>query len=145
LARQLLTIFLMRVAIAHWQGRIAPVFDVAGNLLLVDVEAGIIQGRHSVSFKGESFRERVRKLAESGVDVLICGAISWPLEAALRTARIKVFHETCGEVESVLESFIRGRLPEQAFLKPGSHGRTQAARRRYRGGGKKGRQTPRTI
>jgi len=37
LAWLLMGISVMKVAIPHWQGRISPVFDVAGALLLVDV------------------------------------------------------------------------------------------------------------
>lgn len=117
-------------------------YDVAGNLLLVDFEGGIEQGRRNVVFKGDAFRVRVEQLAESGADVLICGAISWPLETALRTARVKVIPQTCGEIETVLEAFIRGRLPNHDFLMPGCSGRLQAARMRRRGGSKKGGQAP---
>jgi predicted Fe-Mo cluster-binding NifX family protein len=132
----------MRVAIAHWQGRVAPVFDVAGRLLLVDVEGGVEQGRRNVVIDSDAPRSRVKQLAESGADVLICGAISWPLETALRTARVRVIPQTCGEVETILETFISGKLSNHAFLMPGCPHRRQAARMRQRRGSITGRSTP---
>ena len=47
LAWLLMAISVMKVAIAHWQGRISPVFDVAGALLLVDDRArgGFLRGK----------------------------------------------------------------------------------------------------
>ena len=124
---------LMKVAIAHWQGRIAPVFDVARNMLLVDVRGDVEQGRRHVVFEGQGLRSRVRQLVESGVDVLICGAISWPLEVAVRTARVNVLPQTCGEVETVLDAFLCGGLPDRAFLMPGCPCGRKAAHRRRRG------------
>jgi len=142
---ELLDVYSMRVAIAHWQGRIAPVFDVAGNLLLVDVEGGVEQRRSSVVFDRDAPRLRVEQLARSGADVLICGAISWPLEMALRSVRVKVISQTCGEIETVLEAFIRGKLANQAFLMPGCPSRRQAARMRRRGCSKGGRAGARNV
>ena len=34
----------MKVAIPHWQGRISPVFDVAGNVLVVEGLKGLVAG-----------------------------------------------------------------------------------------------------
>jgi len=113
----------MRVAIPYWQGRISPVFDVAGNLLLVDVTNGREQARSNVVLDTEQPQARADLLVEQGVNVLICGAISWPLERALATANIEVISQTCGDVEQVLAAFANGQLRYNAFLMPGCCGR----------------------
>ncbi len=118
----------MKVAIPHWRGRISPVFDVAGSVLVVELRDGVEQARRDVAFNCEDLQRRAARLAETGADVLICGAISRPLEMALSTAGIDVIGQTCGEVEQVLAAFARGQLRPDAFLMPGCCGR----RRRFR-------------
>jgi predicted Fe-Mo cluster-binding NifX family protein len=124
----------MRVAIPHWQGRVSPVFDVAGNLLLVDVANGKEQARQNVAIGAEQPQARANLLAEHGVTVLICGAISWPLERALSAAGIEVIPQTCGDVGQVLAAFTNGQLQQGAFLMPGCCGRRRRFRARCRRG-----------
>jgi len=80
----------MKVAMAHWQDRISPVFDVADHLLLLEVEGRREIGRMSLRLAGLNPFERVKKLSELEVDVLLCGAISLTLEKALIGAGIRV-------------------------------------------------------
>lgn len=126
---------MMKVAIPHWQGRISPVFDVAGSVLLVDVADGKELARQNVAINAEQPQARANLIAGHGATVLICGAISWPLEMALSTAGVKVIPQTCGEVERVLAAFISGQLNHDAFLMPGCCGR----RRRFQAGRRGGR------
>lgn len=113
----------MKVAIPHWHGRISPVFDVAGNLLLTDVQGGTARDRQAIRLDVEDVQARAQYLAGLGVDVLICGAISGPLERALSNAGVGVIPQTCGDVEEVLAAFVAGRLSQDAFLMPGCCGR----------------------
>ena len=124
----------MRVAIPHWQGRVSPVFDVAGNVLLVDVADGKEQARRNVAVEAEQPQTRASLLAGHGATVLICGAISWPLEMALASAGIEVIPQTCGDIEQVLAAFINGQLQQDAFLMPGCCGRRRQFRARCRRG-----------
>ena len=78
---------------------------------------------------------RARRVAELGADVLICGAISRPLEAMLLSTGVEVIPQTCGPVEDVLRAFVSGQLSEQAFVIPGCCGH----RRRFCGGRSHGR------
>jgi predicted Fe-Mo cluster-binding NifX family protein len=125
----------MKVAIPHWRGRVSPVFDVAANVLVVDIDHGAERSRREVAFAAEDPRARAARLAETGANVLICGAISWPLETAVAAAGIEVIPQTCGEIEAVLAAFASGRLDQRAFLMPGCCGRRRQFRaRRGRGG-----------
>ena len=126
----------MKVAIPHWRGRISPVFDVAASVMLVDVEDGIERARRGVAFEMQDLHRRAARLTETGADVLVCGAISRPLEMAVSSAGIEVIPQICGDVECVLVAFIEGRLDEGAFLMPGCCGR----RRRFQGGRRGGSQ-----
>ncbi len=124
----------MKISIPEWQGWISPVFDVAAHLLVVNVKDGEILERHEVLLTADDLMPRVRQVTELGVDILICGAISWPLELALSKAGIEVVAQTCGEVEHVLSSFIAGRFSQDMFLMPGCWGRRRRLRGQYRCG-----------
>ncbi|MDY6913167.1 MAG: NifB/NifX family molybdenum-iron cluster-binding protein [Planctomycetota bacterium] len=123
------------MAIPVWAGRVSPVFDVARHLLVVDVADGRETARNEETLDEATFAQRTRHMTDLGVDVLICGAISGPLEMMLASAGLRVIPHTCGPVEDVLGAFIAGGLTEQTFLMPGCRGR----RRRFRRGGRGGR------
>ncbi|HOD84067.1 MAG: Dinitrogenase iron-molybdenum cofactor [Planctomycetes bacterium ADurb.Bin126] len=123
----------MKVAIPYWQGRVSPVFDVAGRVLLAEVAEGKEQERQDLAMKGGQPRERANLLREQGATVLICGAISRPMERAMTAAGIEVISQTCGEIERVLAAFIGGQLNQGTFLMPGCCGR-----RRWSQGGRGG-------
>ena len=124
----------MKVAIPHWQGRVSPVFDVAGKVLVVEMRHGVEHARQDVVLDSEDPQRRVACLVRAETDVLICGAISWPLEMALSAAGIEVIPQTCGDVEQVLAAFAQGQLQENAFLMPGCCGRRRQFRARRRRG-----------
>jgi len=111
------------VALSVWLGRISPVFDVAKNLLLVSVDGQESVGRELRPIGPLDMPGRARRVSELGVDVLICGAISRPLESLLTAAGVRVLPQTCGPVEEVLKAFLAGRLDDGAFLMPGCCGR----------------------
>jgi len=125
---------MMRIAIPHWRGRVSPVFDVARNVLLVDVADSKEQARQNVAIQADGPQARANVLADHGTSVLICGAVSWPLEMALSATGIKVISQTCGDIEQVLAAFINGQLQQDAFLMPGCCGRRRRFRTRYRRG-----------
>lgn len=124
----------MKVAIPHWQGRVSPVFDVAGKVLVVELRDGAEQARQDVILDSEDPGVRATRLVQIGTDFLICGAISWPLEMALSAAGIEVISQTCGDVEQILAAFARGQLQRDAFLMPGCCRRRRQFRARRRGG-----------
>ena len=97
---------LMKVAIPQWNGRVSPVFDVAGSLLLVEVADGEELRRQEGPLTATGPLSRARQVVQFGAEVLICGAISLPLEAALASTGMQVIPYTCGSVEQVLGAFI---------------------------------------
>lgn len=103
-------------------------FDVAGKVLLVDVEAGAELGRREEPLDVLELHLRVKRLAEWGVDVLICGAISRTLESAICDTGIEVIPLRCGNVEDVLAAYIADRLVDDAFSMPGCRGKRRKKR-----------------
>lgn len=118
----------MKLAIPHWQGRVSPVFDVAGRLLVVALDGPEAGRREEVAITEENPYARAALLNRMGVGVLICGAISRPLEMAVSAAGIEVLSQTCGEVEQVLAAYREGRVCQDRFLMPGCCGRRRRGR-----------------
>lgn len=110
-------------------------FDVAARLLVADTEDGTIRDRRTVSLSVGEMHARARQVAELGVQALICGAISWPLEQALSSVGVEVIPQTCGDVEKILDAFVAGRLGQNAFLMPGCCVRRRCCRGQRRHGG----------
>ena len=122
-----------RIAIPTWDDRISPVFDVARHLLVVDVEDNAEVARSEVVIEETALPRRAKQLTDLGVNVLICGAMSRPLERMLTSAGVQVIPHTCGSADSVLKTFLSGQLTEQAFLMPGCRGRGRGRGRRLHG------------
>lgn len=120
----------MKVALATWNGRISPVFDVARQVLVVRVEDGRAVVRHEESLPGTDPQAQADRLIALASAVLICGAISRPMAALLDARGIRVLPFTAGPVEDVLSAWLAGRLPDPALSMPGCCGRM----RRCRGG-----------
>jgi predicted Fe-Mo cluster-binding NifX family protein len=127
----------MRLAIAEWNGYVSPVFDTAGRVRIVETDTPLDTEGHMAEITEEDAARRALRLVELRVDVLICGAISRPLEAMIAAQGIRVVPRVCGPASEVIQSFaINPALPDE-FAMPGccrrggGHGR----RRRQRGGG----------
>lgn len=118
------------IAIPHWQGRVSPVFDVAATLWLVEVDGGRMGSRTVLAVPDETASGRAAALSAAGVDVVICGAVSWPLQSALLGAGIRVIPQICGDIERVLEAFAQGVLDQGGFWMPGCCGRRHRRGRR---------------
>ncbi len=63
---------------------------------------------------------RATQVADLGVDVLICGAISRSLKLLLESKGIEVLDEVCGDVPGVLRAYTEGRLDDKTFVMPGA-------------------------
>lgn len=113
----------MRVALPTWAGRVSPVFDVAREILILDVGEQGISHRQTAPLRDAGVTRRVDDLTKLGVEVLICGAISRHLETMLLSSGLRVIPHVCGETEQVIEAFLAGRLESDSSLRsPGCRG-----------------------
>jgi predicted Fe-Mo cluster-binding NifX family protein len=124
----------LRIAIPVWEGRISPVLDVAERLLVVDVDAGQEISRSQERVGPGLLPQRVRRLRDLGVEVIICGTVSRPMANMLAAFGITVFPCMRGEVDNVLRSVVRNGIPDSRFFMPGYDGRGGRRRRRGRRG-----------
>jgi predicted Fe-Mo cluster-binding NifX family protein len=107
----------MRIAIPVWSDRVSPVFDVARSVRVVDIINGTVSRETIHTLENEV---RASKLVKLGVDILICAAVSTPLEATLWVSGIEVISDTCGTVEEIVEAFASGDTKLARFRSPGN-------------------------
>ncbi len=118
----------MKVAIPYWLGRVSPVFDVAGSLMLIDLEGGREVRRERRTLFGSDPFDRANQVRCFGVEILICGAVSKTLESAMSGMGIDVVSFICGDIENVIAAFKKGGLDVDRFLMPGRRNRRPACR-----------------
>lgn len=113
----------MRIALTVWNGRIAPLFDVASTLVLTDTgEEAADRSRVIAVPEAAGRMQRVSLLAANGVEVLICGAVSRQVHRLISSTGIEVHPFVSGDVEEVMEAFLSGDLDTDSFRMPGCGG-----------------------
>ena len=71
------------IAVSHWQSRVSPVFDVAEQLFVIELKNGCQCVRRLETLDENQLSLRADHLVALKIDVLICGAISSPLNDLL--------------------------------------------------------------
>ena len=122
LARPVLYRETMRIGIPIWNDRVSPVLDTAERLVVVDTGAAAGQVREEVALHDTRLPLRATRLAELGLDVLICGAVSSPLAEMLTAAGVPLRPWIAGEMEEVLQALSAGRLDRPRYRMPGCCG-----------------------
>lgn len=111
----------MKLAITVWNGRIAPLFDVARHILIAQGEG---YGEKmitvaTVELENSTPDETVDALESLGIDAVVCGAISREYEQVLLEAGIELDAFVAGDVEDVLRAWSERKLRQRGFSMPG--------------------------
>ena len=109
----------MKVAIPVWNGRVSPVFDVAKTIQVTDVD-GAHRGPSSFEIRAINTARPGSTLADLGVDLLVCSAISSPLEATLWVAGIEVISDICGSLDEIIAALAAGDNELERYRSPGN-------------------------
>ena len=96
-----------------YDGRISPVYGLAKEILLVEVEDGREVCRERRALNGDPPTRRGRRLADLGVDTLICGGITATQVEFLHAVGIAVVGQAAGPVDQVIQEYINGRLDDR--------------------------------
>lgn len=115
----------MKVAIPVWNHRVSPVFDTAQKLLIFQDTKEEQLNLSECMLAGLDFYSRIELMEEQGIEILICGAISGPLEHEIWLKGIKVISYICGDVEEVYRAFRNKQLAQERFIMPGCRGRSR--------------------
>jgi predicted Fe-Mo cluster-binding NifX family protein len=114
----------MKAAFAVWNDRIAPVFDTARRICLVEADAGRIVHKAYEPLTDNLPVRRALLLSEFGVDTLICGAISKSLSEIIASHGIRVISFVAGDLHEMIKTWLAGDCDWKAFAMPGCCRRT---------------------
>lgn len=120
----------MKTAFAYWDDRIAPVFDTARQINIVEAESGNIISESQETIPEELPVRKALRLAELGINCLVCGAISRQLSRLVTAYGIQVVPFVAGDLREVITAWLDGSLGREGFAMPGCFG---PVRRRFRG------------
>ncbi len=118
----------MITAFSVWEQRIAPVFDTARQIHLVESTGARIMAEKAHAISGEDVPQMVAWLSEQCVGTLVCGAVSRPLQERLAAVGIKVVPFVAGDLRQVIQASFDGSINGAAFTMPGCCGRRQGWR-----------------
>lgn len=124
----------MKLALTVWDDRISPVFDACREARILLVERGSVVAQEKMAFAADSPEARVNRLIDAGIGVLICGAISEPLQNTLLDRGVDVIGFVAGNAEEVMTAYLSGRLPNHGMAMPGCRAQCRRHRRRRRRG-----------
>lgn len=119
----------MKAAFALWKDRMAPVFDTALTIRVIDVGTDGATQDTRERLSEESPLRRVLHLRELGVQILVCGAISRSLHQLVTNYGIKVVPFIGGDQEDVVSAWLQGDRDLAGFSMPGCCGRERRRRR----------------
>lgn len=108
-----------KIAFAYWGNRIAPVFDIARQIRIVEVESGRIARESEEILPSNLPSHKAVRLTELGIGTLICGAVSGPVLGLLEGYGIQVIPFIAGDVNDVINAWLNGRLNDNVFSMPG--------------------------
>jgi predicted Fe-Mo cluster-binding NifX family protein len=109
----------MKTAFTVWNDRIAPLFDVASKIHLVESEAGDITAQTSVCFDDPLPALKVKQLADLGVQMLVCGAISRASRNMVTAYGIELVAYTNGDLDTVIKAWQHDQLRTDVLRMPG--------------------------
>lgn len=109
----------MKVALTVWEDSVSTVCDFASTLLVFDVVGQDVKNKSFVPFKNDHFLSKVHQLETLGVQVLLCGAISRPLERMIRESGVTVVPWLRGSIEEVIDAYLVDGLSNDCFILPG--------------------------
>ena len=124
---------MMKTAFAHWDDRIAPVFDIARRIHVVEADSGRIVAEAGEVLADDLPVQKAHRLVELGVGTLVCGAISRPFHEMVAANGIQVIPFVAGDLNDVIQAWLSGNLESDTFVMPGCSGRGRGHRRGMRG------------
>lgn len=100
----------MLLAIPLFGPRVSPRFDHAQRLMLVTLENSRVTSREEILLEPLAGWQRVEKLKDLKVDIVICGGIDRESACRLGEHHIRVISLVSGDAARVLRDFKAGRL-----------------------------------
>ncbi len=109
----------MNVAIPVLNNRVAPCFEAASVIALVEVDGKKIRSEKYIQCEAKEGFRRIRLLRLYNVDVLICNGIKSFYRDLLSSIGVRVVADAIGTVAEVLEEFLGDRISPKEPELPG--------------------------
>jgi len=123
----------MKIALTIWNGRIAPVFDVAKVAWVIESQDQQKIRETRMTLPESSPAAKIIQLKAQNVEVLICGAISRETMLTAQSQGLKIYAFLAGEAREILTAWQENRLTNGHFAMPGCSRRHCCCRRRQHG------------
>ncbi|MBW1776835.1 MAG: hypothetical protein JRJ54_04480 [Deltaproteobacteria bacterium] len=120
----------MKTAFAQWDNRIAPVFDTARLIHIIETAAGEVIAEMQETLPKHPLLQKALRLLELGVDTLVCGAISRQMHGLISAYDIQIIPFVTGDLNTIIRAWRGGTLSSAVFCMPGYRG---WGRQRFRG------------
>ena len=112
----------MRIAVTYEAGEVFQHFGHTETFKVYDIEDGSIVASKVIDTNGSGHGALALLLAESNVDVLICGGIGGGAQAALAEAGIQLYGGVTGEADKAVEAFLKQELKYNPDVECNHHG-----------------------
>ncbi len=109
----------MRVAVPEYKGRVAPVFDCCGSVLIIMLGRDGQEVIADEDWKRLPRLTRANRLKDLTVELLICGGISCCMEEQIRRLGVQIIPWISGTVPEVLAALLDGTLTDPRYVMPG--------------------------
>ncbi len=109
----------MKLGIPVFHDRVSPVLDTATKLLIIEIQDGAVVSEKEKYFNDMPFLKRSDYLNSMGLDIIICGALSRPLNNLIVACGIKLMPWISGSVDEVIKAYQAGALGSDKFRMPG--------------------------
>lgn len=100
----------MKIAICQLKGRVSPRFNHSAEIVTVVIENGRILEKKIVGLSVLEPFELAEFLTGLDVEGVICGGVKEECRQMLRWKRIRLIDNVIGNVDAVLERFMKGEL-----------------------------------
>lgn len=100
----------MKIAVTYDNGEVFQHFGHSENFKIYEVDHSQVVSSQVVSAEGSGHDALAGFLADSGVDILVCGGIGGGAMDALEAAGIEVFAGCEGNADEVIEALLRGEV-----------------------------------
>jgi predicted Fe-Mo cluster-binding NifX family protein len=109
----------MKVAFSSWNNRIAPVFDVARQIFLLESHEDRVLSETEETLPPDDLGAKARQLAVLRVNTLVCGAISHTMRDLILSYGIELVPFVAGNLREVIDAWVEGRIHDKVFAMPG--------------------------
>ena len=100
----------MKIAVTYENNEVFQHFGRCENFKVFEIENNEIKNAQVINSNGTGHGALAGFLANLGVEILICGGIGLGARNALASVNIQVYPGTNGNVDDIIQDFIKGNL-----------------------------------